>query len=425
MRNPNLLAAKLLVLGSVMALSLTTAQAANDIWNGGTGGGNAGNLNRAQSWVGNALPGANTAQFSGITTNINPEFGNTTANWGGMLVSQTGNLTITSNAGSANTLTLGTAAGGSQTIISVSSGAGVVTIGSATAANAVNLATAAAVSGSTFTINNSSANTLTIDNGVAVDVASGTGTLAVTGTGTTVFNGVISGNHTANFSVASGSTATFAAANTYTGTTTVSGTLNLNIAGAISNSSSINLSGGSLVFGNVTDAVASGTNITSTGGTIDLTNFTSNGTSQTLGTLTLTSGVTTIDLGSKGTLILGSVVFSGGTLVIDGWTGFSGFAAVGSTAVQFGSNAAAVAFAGAASGDVTWTDATIFGTSAATYDNTAVDAFNPKEQVTPSGTAVTPIPEPSTVVFGLSLLALLAWGGRDKLIEAGRKLVRA
>ena len=444
------LTSKLLILGSIMALSLTQAQATTKIWQGGT----AGTLNTTGNWNGGSPGVGDVAQFSTNTTAINPRITTgTTLTWGSMNVTETGNLTITSSTTTAANLTLGSTTGGAnQTILTVGSGAGTVTIGGT---DGVNLA--AANASTSYTISNAS--TLNVDNGFAV---TGGTTLNINGAGTSTFGGIISGTGT-NVSIGTGQTTTFSAVNSYTGTTTVAGTLdatgtgtlnatsaltvnnggtvnisaantsspasvtintggtvNVTVAGGLATTSTISLAGGSLVFGsNTTNLIGSGTNITSSGGTINASALTSR--DETIGTLTLTSGVTTIDLGSGGKLTITSIVFdTGASLVIDGWKGFTGFGAFGSTSVVLGSTAAVDAFE---AGDVSWFDASLTNggtTTTGTFDtSTSVTG----DQVLPTGTPVTPAPEPSTVFFGFGLLALLAWGGRQQILAAGRSLM--
>src|ERR1700761_8913854 len=96
MKNLTSLPIRLLILTSLSVLGSAPLMAA--IWGGGSGTGNAGNLNRATNWTGGAVPGpTGVAQFSTTGGAITPEFSASTA-WGSILDSRAGAVTLGASA---------------------------------------------------------------------------------------------------------------------------------------------------------------------------------------------------------------------------------------------------------------------------------------------------------------------------------------
>lgn len=423
------LTSKLLLLGSVTALSLTQAQAANAIWKGGSG-----ELNTGSNWSGGTVPGTTqTAEFD-TTTSITPEF-HQAATWGSIQVDAVSGAVDLTTSGASETLTLGTSGTTGSNLITLQNGTNDnLTLSSNVAVTLAGNTNTDGTVTDTILNDSTSAAGITIDGTIAANNSNtrDTTVLSITGTGTTVLNGLSNGTRggTLALDAASGATATLNSATTFTGATTIEGTLNANITGALKDTSGITLSnGGSLVFGtNVSNALATGgTNITTSAGTGSIV---INGGSEVIGTLTLDAGTTTIiDFGKNGgTLTINNINFDGGSLEIEGW---SGSLTNGSTTTEIklaeGNNGAWEDVERNGEGKISWE-------SAHNTDNGSTDNYNgfgqtgserDGGQLIPGGTPITPAPEPSTVFFGFGLLALLAWGGRQQLIAAGRNLIPA
>lgn len=112
-------------------------------------------------------------------------------------------------------------------------------------------------------------------------------------TGTATINSVLAGS--TGLTKAGSGTLTLSAANTYTGTTTInSGTLEANAAGALGNSTVINVNGGSLLVG-ASDSVNDSAAITLNGGTLAV----GSGVGEVVGALTLSAN-STLDFNGVG-----------------------------------------------------------------------------------------------------------------------------
>jgi hypothetical protein len=413
---------KLAILGSLMALGLTSAQAASYYWDNSTSG----DLSTRTNWSNNPTGGTprtkptptDEAIFS--ATDV-PAGNNLTATASTsntqfldlqFLGSHTGTTLLEGVDNTGHMLSLGGGSpavpGGSITILTVNSGAGAVTIGNAT--NTLDLRNQIANPGNTFSIINNSTNPLTIQNGLTVNLnAAGVGTFEIGGSGKTVFNGVISdqgANKNLALTVDNGAVATLANANTFTGDTLIQGRLNANATGALGAGTKVTVDGGSLVFG-ANNAVDSSDKVVLSGGGSKLV---LNGTTQTIGTLTLKSGANTIDLTGGGILTISDIGSwaTNATLNIIGWVGPNNFTGDATHQIILGSGA--LAFFASNPGDL----------ADITWSNTSTDGgatFGSFTTARVSGFQLTPVPEPSTLFIGFLLLALLGWHGRRKIAE--------
>ena len=309
----------------------------------------------------------------------------------------------------------------------------------------------------------SDANTLTV--GGNVGIANGA-TLNVGGSGNTTISGSIQGNSTTALTKDGTGTLALGAANpSFQGAVTVTvGTLQSNVASALSSATSITVNSGGTLLSNATNSLATGGAITvNSGGTLAL-----NGTSDALtgvfnnaGTLSLGTGgdltlsgstatlsgaITgsgTLTLGANETLTLGAnfsdsglnIVLNGGTLKLNGTNDTFGSLTVNSSSIiDFGSPATTIL-------DVT--GVTLAGTTTLTVNNwtnlvdyfysntsTGTQGMPPENQIIFSGYSgnathwntytdgpdnlhqVTPAPEPATygaILVGISLLGVVVY----------------
>ena len=308
---------------------------------------------------------------------------------------------------SAGTLQVGvssatTGSGSGMAITSGATGTGLLTVNGGTVDLSNFSLAVAGLSGAGGVIGSSSTSTpasLTIVtnatpqtySGVIADTTAGGTTTGATQPVSVIVNG--SGTQTLN------------GVNTYSGTTTVnSGTLALGSSGSLSSASQVTVnSGGTLLMsgGNTINNVNG--NVTLNGGTIAMGAST---TGQTIGTLTL-SATSTINFSTFASILSfadSHGIAWTGTLNIYNWTSsdslFFGNSSTGLTSAQ----ANQIAFySGGGSGFL------------------GDGAISSGGQVTPQ---MSPVPEPSTVFVGLSLLALAAYRERRRFRFLGCKVAR-
>lgn len=222
-------------------------------------------------------------------------------------------------------------------------------------------------------------NTVTFNSAVG---SSNTAGLTKTGTGTLILN--------------SGSN------NTYSGATTVNnGTLQVNAGTSLTVTSNVTLNTGGTLLLNGNNQLNSTASVQLSGGRLDLSN---NGTTQTLGALTLTA-TSILNLGANVTATMFFADSSGQT-----WNGasqlrvfnWSGTAANG---VVYGTNSDVLNFTtgGLNSGQVA---------QVMFYSDEGTD-FLGEGVMLPDGTIV-PVPEPATVAAGLGTALLVAWRFRPR-----------
>ena len=223
----------------------------------------------------------------------------------------------------------------------------------------------------TFTINNGSAAqdmliSARIQNGAIVK--DGAGTLALTGD------------------------------NTFAGTTTVNaGTLEAGGAGALGATSSVSVSGGTLLLSGTGNRVNDAAAVTLSGGTILL----SGNVTETMGTLTLGSGTSILDFSTAS----GIVSFAAsnaqtwtGTLQVWNWSGTIATGG-GTDRLFFGTNTS-----GLTAGQIS---------NITFYTGAGTGQINLPLQLLSNGELV-PVPEPSALLGGLALLSPIAWRSRRR-----------
>jgi autotransporter-associated beta strand protein len=183
----------------------------------------------------------------------------------------------------------GTYAWGSTSGTDYYAGAGLTANFGGTAGTVTVSGTVDALSGLTF---ETTGYTLTSGTITLAGASAADNTISVS-TGTATINSVLAGS--TGLTKAGSGTAALSAANTYTGTTTVnSGTLQANAAGALGNSTVINVNGGSFLVG-ASDSVNDSAAINLNGGTLAL----GSGVGEVVGALTLSAN-STLDLNSGG-----------------------------------------------------------------------------------------------------------------------------
>jgi autotransporter-associated beta strand protein len=256
---------------------------------------------------------------------------------------------------------------------------------------------------------NNSTNSFT----VSVPVANGASLLTVSGTGNTSISGVI-GSGSGGLTKSGSGTLTLSAANTYTGTTSVNaGTLQVQ-GGGLTATSTVQLTGGSLLLG-ASNVLNNSASVNLNGGTLGSSGF-SEGAATTvgLGSLLLSSA-SAIDfgIGSVGTLTFAGGSYSAGTLSILNWTGAAGEAGADGTndrLIFAGSNAARLAFLSA------FNQSAIFFSGFGTGYNAIQFNANYFE--------IVPVPEPATtaLVGALALCALIGCRERRRLGAAVARL---
>lgn len=255
--------------------------------------------------------GANPGAFNAAQLSLN---GGTLRSSGSAVVIDDANRGVTIGAAGGtfetdSNLTLATAVAGSGTLTKTGSGtlsltsaanthSGSVAIDAGTLAvsggSAIGNASAVTVaSGATFDL--TAANETIGSLAGAGSVSLGTRTLSLGGDNTsTTYSGVASG--TGGITKQGNGTLTLAGVNTYTGNTTISaGVVQLGVAGALANTSGVNLSGGTLAVGG---------------------NF-----SETAGTLTLSANSSIDFNNATSTLTFANATRTGGTLRVDDWAG--------------------------------------------------------------------------------------------------------
>ena len=317
---------------------------------------------------------ANTSAFTGlVTTNKDLTVSQVTSGTlnvtGGIIGASAGTKIVKfNNAGVVNVTTTAISDGATGNVAVTQSGAGTTTLSAAnsyTGGTIVSAGTLALSGSGTF-----GSGSLTVSGGTAdLGTKSITNTLGAL-TGGAVNNGTIT-NSSGLYDLQNGSvgailagsngltkstsgTVTLSSANTYTGTTTVSaGTLALGVASAISSSSNVSLDGGTLQS-----------------------TF-----SQTLGTLALTTGSSTLDLSSGGTF-----AFADSSALAGSWSGSLSITGtfLDNSSVRFGTS-----IGGLTGGQLS--QITINGMAA------SIDS---------SGYLFTAIPEPSTYAAILGALVL-------------------
>ena len=235
-----------------------------------------------------------------------------------------------------------------------------------------------------------------------MDAASGT---------TLTISGAVSG--TKNLTVTGSGHVILSASNSYSGTTDVSGKLNLTATGAAGATSQVTVeNGGSLIFGTSSTPTSGALN---PGATVQLAgggSIITNGSVETIGTLTL------IGLVGTGQLDLTSSTNSGVLLTLSGdgstWTSILNINSWsdGTNGTLTDEIAASNLTSGELS-DITWTNVTYNGVTYGSLTGSVLVGGI----LTPTITAV---PEPSTVFSGLLLLGLMGLTQRKQIGKLGR-----
>jgi hypothetical protein len=212
------------------------------------------------------------------------------------------------------------------------------------------------------------------------------------------------------------------------------GTVSINGTAAGSNaiSGNVTVSGsGSLVFGSGASNANTANLTVASGGNLIL-GGAGAGTSQTVGTLTLTNGAGVDNIvfagGTANTLTLSDIMMDPAVGVdyyaeILNWNGVD-LTTTGSTVTRIALGSAAVNFFNSNVSDlgsIYWGNVTVGGT---TYTNLYGAQIINGNQLVPLFN-LAPVPEPTTVFGALLLLGLLAWRGRRQLVEMARGFLAA
>ena len=344
-----------------ISLALQTGEK-DGIWTS-TGSGNWSDI---ANWQNGNTPGLNSSFTNTDTATFGTVAGGASAVTVNITTPSPSLAAVTFN--STNSYTIGLGAGGTNLTLSSTTGTATVedSLGNHTIAAPV-------VLGSNTTMDAASGTTLTVSGAV-----SGTKNLTVTGSGNVILSG----------------------SNSYSGTTDVSGNLNLAATGAAGATSQVTVeNGGSLIFGSsstpTTGALNAGATVLLAGGGSIITN----GSIETIGTLTLIGSDT-------GQLDLTSTTNSGVLLTLSG-DGSTWSSILNINGWSDGSNStlmneiAASSLTSGELADITWTNVTYNGMTYGTLTGGAIVGGI----LTPT---ITPVPEPSSTVFsGLLLLGLV------------------
>jgi len=232
------------------------------------------------------------------------------------------------------------------------------------------------------------------------------------GSGSVSFNGAISGSST--LTVSGSYMTTFAAGNSFSGglTVTSGATLQLNASGSAGSGNVLVKSGGTIVLGgssSVTTRFGTSVGLTLNSGTLN-----TSGLSESIGTLSLLSNSSAIDLGAGSSVLkfaasAGSVWTSGKTLTIYDWSG----SAKGGGADQLFFGTSSGGLTSSQLGEIVFSNPLGFSV-----------AGNYPAGILANGEIV-PIPEPATYLAAGCLLALAGYRERKAISAlAGRAWAR-
>lgn len=367
---------------------------------------------QAQSF---ALAGAGTVTMSATLTNNNTgtdTFSGQLTGSGALVKTNSGTLILS---GSANDYTGGTLV--TLGTLQIGNGATTGSVAGAITNNATlafnrsdNLTNSGTISGTgkltksgngTVTLSGASysGGTLVSAGGLQGSTASLQGN--ITNNGTVIFDQGTNGSYAGTLSGSGGvnkagaGAVTFTTENTYSGGTVVnSGTLTLNASSgsAAKNTASVTVSSGATLLISASDQVTNSAAVTLSGGTISR----GSGVSETFGTLNLTAA-SFLSYGS----VSESKVIQFGSLSMGGFVlGVTGFAELNQLAYTATTLADGVS-----------------KLSSFTFDNSYTTSFS-------SNTfTITAIPEPTTYVAAVALLAVLIWPSRRRLIKDAKSIL--
>ena len=340
--------------------------------------------------------------------------GGVISNGGLTIESASGTRSLTINGAGANTYTgLTTVNGGTVTLAKTGGAiaiAGNLTINTGASAGTVVLGASSQIATTA---------TATVSTGGTLDLATFNQSLTnvvLTGGTITSSTGVLTGL-TNNFDLRSGSvsgklggtvgldkstagTVTLTGANTFTGTTTVSaGTLEAGAAGALGNTTNLNLTGGTLLLSNTgtTDRINNSATVTMAGGTIAFSGNVSEGSSPGVGALTLSANSFIDFAGGNALINFGAsnlASWNGGAFLdIYNWAGST--AGGGNDQLKFGIDSTALT--SEQLGQVRFYD----GGFGSTVLGTGIFVGSLGE--------IVPVPEPSSLFASLALIGLVGW----------------